>query len=58
MMKLQGKRPRGRHRWRLDDIIKRDLRKITREDMDLINHAQDKVKLGTFMNTIIKLRVP
>jgi hypothetical protein len=39
---LEGKRPLGSHRHGQEDSIKRELREIVREDVDLIYLSQDR----------------
>jgi hypothetical protein len=54
----EGKRPLGRSRYRWDDIIKLDLRKIEIDRANWIQLAQDRVQWRAFVNTVMNLRVP
>jgi hypothetical protein len=55
--KPAGKRPLKRpgHRW--VDNIKINLKSIGYESVDLMDLAQDRDKLGTFVNAVMNLRV-
>jgi hypothetical protein len=53
--KPEGKRPLGRPRRRWEDNICVDLRE---GGMDWIDQAQDRDQWGTFVNTVMNLRVP
>jgi hypothetical protein len=54
----EGKRPRERHRRRWEDNIKMNLREIGIDEANWIRLAQDRVQWRTFVNTVMKLRVP
>jgi hypothetical protein len=54
----EGKRPLGRHRHRLEDNNKMDLREIGWSGMNWIDLAQDRDQWRALVNTVINLRVP
>jgi hypothetical protein len=56
--KPEGKRPLGRPRLRCEDNIKLDLREKGIDGTNWIRLAQDKVQWRTFVNTVMKVRVP
>jgi hypothetical protein len=58
VLRLQGKRPLGRPRYRWDDNIKMVLREIWWSDMDWIDLGQDKEQWRDFVITVMNLRVP
>jgi hypothetical protein len=58
VVKPEGKRPLGRPRRDLEDIIKIDLRGIGWGGMNLINLAQDRDQCWALVNTVMNLRVP
>jgi hypothetical protein len=54
----EEKRPLGRSRRRWEDNIKLDFREIRINGAKWIELAQDRVQWRTFVNTVMKLRVP
>jgi hypothetical protein len=54
----EGKRPLGRPRRRWEDNIKMDLRERGIDGANWIRQARDRVQWRTFVNTVMKLRVP
>jgi hypothetical protein len=56
--KPEGKRPLGRPRRRLVDIIKIELRDIEWGGMDKIDLAQDRDQWRGLVNTVMDHRVP
>jgi hypothetical protein len=56
--KPEGKRPMGRPRHRWEDNIKMDLQEVRYGSMDWIDLAQDRDRWRTFVNTVMKFRVP
>jgi hypothetical protein len=54
----EGKRPLGRIRRRLENNIKIDLRKIGIDGANWIRLAQDSVRWGASVSTVINLRFP
>jgi hypothetical protein len=56
--KPEGKRPLGRPRRRWEDNIKLDFQEVGCAGMDWIELAQDRDRLGTLVNEVIKIRVP
>jgi hypothetical protein len=56
--KLTGKRTLGRPRCRWVNSNKMDLREIGWDGMDLIDLAQDRDQWRTFVNSVMKLRIP
>jgi hypothetical protein len=54
--KPEGKRPLGRPRRRLEDVIRMDLREIG-WGMDLIRLAQDRDRWRAVVNALMNLRV-
>jgi hypothetical protein len=54
---LEGKRPLGRPRSRLQDNIKMDLIEIEQTDMDWIHLAQDMNQWLALVKRVIKIRV-
>jgi hypothetical protein len=54
----EGKRPLGRPRRKWECNIKMDLRDIGIDGANWIQLAQDRVQWGTFVNTVMNLRVP
>jgi hypothetical protein len=55
--KPEGRRPLGRPRRRWMHNIKMNLREIGWNGVDWIDLAQDRDKLGVFVNTVMNLRV-
>jgi hypothetical protein len=55
--KLEGKRPLGRLRLRLEDI-NMDLQEVGCEGMDWIDVAQDRDRWRALVNEVKNLRVP
>jgi hypothetical protein len=51
------KRPLGRPKLRWEDNIKTDLREIDFDGANWIQLAQNRVQCGTFLNTMMNLRV-
>jgi hypothetical protein len=56
--KPEGKRPLGRPRRRLVNIIKMDLGEIGWNGIDWIDLAQDRDQWRALVNTVMNLRVP
>jgi hypothetical protein len=56
--KPEGKIPLVRRRCRWVDYIKMDLREIELGGMDWIDLAQDMDEWRSFVNTVMKFRVP
>jgi hypothetical protein len=56
--KPEGKRPLGRPRCRWVDNIKMDIRELEWGGMDWIDLTQDRDQWRSFVNTVMKLRVP
>jgi hypothetical protein len=56
--KPEGKRPLGRPRRRLIDIIKMDLLEIGLNVVDWIGLAQDRYRWRVLVNSVMNLRVP
>ena len=56
--KREGKRPLGKSRHRCEDNIKMDLREVGCVAGGWIDLAQDRVQWGTYVRTIMNLRVP
>ena len=56
--KPEGKRPLGRPRRRWEDNIKMDLQEVGCRDMDWIELAQGRDRLGALVNAVMNLRVP
>jgi hypothetical protein len=54
----EGKRQLGRPRRRWEDNIKLDFREIWIDAANWIRLAQDRTQWQTFVNTVMKLRVP
>jgi hypothetical protein len=54
----ERKRPLERPRRRWEDNIKMDIRKIGIDGANWIQLAQDRVQWRTFVNEVMKLRVP
>jgi hypothetical protein len=54
----EGKIPRGRPKRRWEDNVKMDLREIWIYEANWIQLPQDRVQWRTFVNTVMKLRVP
>jgi hypothetical protein len=54
----EGKRPLGRPRLRWEDNVKMDLGEIKTDGANWIQLAQDRVRWGAFVNTVMNLRVP
>jgi hypothetical protein len=52
--RIEGKRPMGTNRRRLEDNIKTDLREIGITGAKWIRLAQDRVQWRAFMNTVKK----
>jgi hypothetical protein len=52
------KRPLGRPRLGWENNIKMDLREIGIDGANWIRLAQDRIQWRTFVNTVMKLRVP
>jgi hypothetical protein len=57
MGKLEGKRPLGRPRRRLEDGTRMDVREIGWGSVDWIQLAQDRNRWRTLVNTVMNLRV-
>jgi hypothetical protein len=55
--KPEGKKPLGRPRRRWVNNIKIDLGEMGRDDMDLIDLAEDRDQLGALVNTVMNLLV-
>jgi hypothetical protein len=55
--KVEGKRPLGRPRRRLEENIKMDRREKWLEDLDLIHLAQDRDQWRDLVNTVMNLQV-
>jgi hypothetical protein len=53
----EGKRPLGRHRRRLEDNIKMDLRELGIDEANWIRLAEDRVQWRAFVNTVMNLQV-
>jgi hypothetical protein len=53
----EGKRPLGRPRHRWEDNIKMDLRETGINGTNWIQLAQDRVRWGAFVNTVMNLRI-
>jgi hypothetical protein len=56
--KLEGKKPLGRPRWKLEDNIKTDLREIGWDCVDWIDLAHDRDQWRALVNTVMNLRAP
>jgi hypothetical protein len=56
--KPEGKRPLGRHRHRLENKIKTDLKEIEIRDVDWIDLAQNRDQWQALVNTVMNLGVP
>jgi hypothetical protein len=54
----EGKRSLGRPRRRWEDNIKMDLREIGIDGANWIQLAEDRIRFGAFVNTVMNLRVP
>jgi hypothetical protein len=54
----EGKRSLGRPRHKWVENIKMDLREIGLDGIEWIDLAQDRDQWRTFVNTVMKLRVP
>jgi len=55
--KLEGKRPFGRPRRRLEDNIKMDLQEVGFVDVDLIDVSQDRDRWRALVSAVMNLRV-
>ena len=56
--RLEGKRPLGRPRRRLDDNIKIDMQVVGWGDMDWIGLVQERDRWRCFVYSVTNLRVP
>jgi hypothetical protein len=54
----KGRGPVGRPRRRWEDNIKMDLREICIDGANWIQLVQDRIQWWTFVNTVMKVRVP
>jgi hypothetical protein len=55
---LEGKRPLGRFRRRLEYNIEMDVKEIRREGVERINLSQNKHQWRALVNTVMNLQVP
>jgi hypothetical protein len=58
MGKPKGNRPLGRPRFRWDDTIKMDLKKVECGGMDWIDLAQERDRWQALVNAVINFCVP
>ena len=56
--KLEGKRPLGRPRHRLEDIIKMNLQEVGCGGMDGIELTQDMYRWWSLVNVVVNIWVP
>jgi hypothetical protein len=56
--KPEGKRSAGRHRFRWENNIKMDLKRIQCQNINWIHLAQDGEQVQAFMNMIMNFRFP
>jgi len=56
--KPEGRRPLGRRRRRWEDNIKMELQEVGCGGMEWIELAQDRDRWRTFVNAVLKLRIP
>ena len=56
--KLEGKRPLGRPRCRLEDNIKMDLEEVGRGCVDWMDLAKDRDRWRALVSTVMNFRVP
>jgi hypothetical protein len=56
--KPEGKKPLGRPRYRWEDNIRMNLKKIGWGGMDWIDLAQDRDQWRALVNTVLNFRVP
>jgi len=54
--KSEGKRPRGRARRRVENIIRMDLRKTGWEGVNWMHLARDRNQRGAVVNTVMNFR--
>jgi hypothetical protein len=58
VVKPEGKRPLGRHRFRWEDDIKMNLQEVEYGGMDWIGLARDRDRWRAVLNAIMNLRIP